>query len=226
MHILITGANRPLGRLVAEHLSRSHRLRLTGVSSPGGRASAEYVQGDLRRPDFAASLVDDIDAVVHLAEFDPAPLEAPDAEQERLERATLGTYRLCAAAREAGAGRIVVAGSLSVFDAYPDEYLVDEQWRPRPEADADHLAPYLCELVVREFAREGPISGVCLRFAPIGEDPETNTRSEDALEAIERALEIELGPPGYNWHVFHVASSGRFIERNARLMLGFEREGA
>lgn len=226
MHILITGADRPLGRLAAGHLGGAHRLRLTGISSPGGRASAEYVQGDLRSPDVAASVVEDTDAVLHLAEFDPAPLEVPDAEQERLERATLGTYRLCAAAREAGVGRIVVAGSISVFDAYPDEYLIDEQWRPRPEADADHLAPYLCELVVREFAREGPISGVCLRFAPIGEDPEANTRPDDALEAVERALELQLGPPGYNWHVFHVASSGRFIERNARLTLGFGREGA
>jgi hypothetical protein len=82
------------------------------------------------------------------------------------------------------------------------------------------LAPYLCEMVVREFMRAGPMTGVGLRFRPIGDDLELNTRLEDALAAIERALELELGPPGYRWHAFHVASSPRFLMRQADLTLG------
>ncbi len=221
MRILITGADRSLGRHAARHLGREHAIRLTGAA-PADDLGDDYRPADLTSPEQVAALVEGMDAVLHLAEFDPEPPDGPDAEQETLRRATLGTYVLCQAARQAGVGRIVVAGTLSVFDAYPDSYLIDEQWRPRPAPDAAHLAPYLCEVVAREFAREGPVTGVCLRFAPIGDDPEANTRLADALGAIDRALQLELGPPGYRWHVFHVASSPRYIMRNARLVLGFE----
>ncbi|MFW6189243.1 MAG: NAD-dependent epimerase/dehydratase family protein [Planctomycetota bacterium] len=223
MEILITGADRPLGRRAAEHLGPRHGLRPVG-RSPAEEAGAgpDYTRADLRSPEQVEPLVRGADAVLHLTEFDPAPLSGSNAEQRLLERATLGAYTLCVEAREAGVERVVVAGSLRIFDSYPSSCLIDEQWRPRPDANARSLAPYLAELAVREFAREGPLCGVCLRFLPIGEDPERNTRPEDALAALDRALDLELGPPGYRWHVFHVARSGRFITRQARLILGFD----
>jgi nucleoside-diphosphate-sugar epimerase len=225
MHILITGADRPLAQAVAGHLRPHHELCLTGVGeAPEGCGGADYRQADLRSQAVVEKLVAGIDAILHLAEFDPAPLDRPDAEQAAIERATLGSYILCDEARKAGVDRVVVVSTLEVFDAYPDSYMLDEQWKPLPDPTAEHLAPHLCETVVREFVREGPIAGVGLRFAPIGNDPERHTRLADALGAIDRALEVKLGPPSYRWHVFHVASSPRFIMREARLTLGLEEQ--
>ncbi len=227
MKILVTGADRPLGAAAARHLAGGHQLRLTGYSgaAPGGGVAAQYRQEDLRRPEAAEALVREMDAILHFAEFNPKPLTGPNAAHELLTRATLSTYLLCRAARDVGVSRIIVAGRLSVFDSYPESYLVDEQWKPRPAPRAADLAPYLCEQVVREFPREGGITGLCLRFRPIGDDPEQNTRLEDALQAIDRALELDLGSPGYRWHVFHIASSPRFLSRQAQLILGFQPQG-
>lgn len=161
-----------------------------------------------------------VDAVVHLAEFDPLPRPGLASDVDVLEHASLGTYRLFGAAREAGVERVVLVGWLSFFDAYPPEHLIDEMWRPRPDTAALHLAPYVAELVGREFCREGGSNAVCLRFLPIG-DGEENTSPDDVKVALDRALALRLETPGYRWQVFHIASSPRFILRNARLGLGF-----
>jgi nucleoside-diphosphate-sugar epimerase len=223
MRILVTGADQTLGREVALHLSRSHDVRATGFSPPPEADPGEltYHQVDLRSGEAVRPLVADTDAVVHVAEFDAPIGDSPEAEVDALDRAARGTYVLCAEARNAGVDRIIVAGSLEVFDAYPDNYLIDEQWKPRPLPDARHMVPFLCETSTREFPREGGIRGVCLRLAPIGRDPELNTRLQDALHAVDCALDLEFREAGYRWYVFHIASSPRFLPRDARLILGF-----
>ncbi len=226
MKLLITGANQPLGRAVARHFARGHTLKLTGCLEPSNGGNREDNRcADLCDRSVAEGLVRGMNAVVHLGEFDAPPPSSPQEEARALVRATQGTYALCSAARDAGVGRIVVVSRLSVFDTYPDQYLIDEQWRPRPRAQARDLAPYLCEQVVREFCREGPICGVGLRFRPIGDDEEANTSLADALEAMQKALALPLGPPGYRWHVFHVASSLRFLMRQADTLLQLGRQG-
>jgi nucleoside-diphosphate-sugar epimerase len=223
MRILVTGADQPLGREVALHLSRSHDVRATGFSPTSAADLGEfaYYQADLRSEEAVRPLVADTDAVIHVAEFDAPIGNSPEAEIEALDRAGRGTYVLCDEARNAGVDRVIVAGSLEVFDAYPDNYLIDEQWKPRPMPDARHMVPFLCETSAREFPREGGIRGVCLRFAPIGQDPELNTRLQDALHAVDCALDLEFREAGYRWYVFHIASSQRFLPRDARLILGF-----
>jgi hypothetical protein len=62
---------------------------------------------------------------------------------------------------------------------------------------------------------------ICLRFMEIGDDPETQTRLGDAVRAVERALALPFEIDGYRWHVFHVASSPRFLMRDALRQLGF-----
>lgn len=208
MNLLITGADRALGRLAAERLGASHELRLCGAET------------DLRSPGQVQALVAGVGAVLHLAEFEPAPRTGPNAELEAIEHASLGTYRLLAAAREAGVSRVVLASTLAFFDAYPATWRVDELWQPRPSTRVDQLAPFLAERVAAEFAREGGIRAVCLRFAPIGDDPERHTTAADAMAAIDAALALEFTVPGYRWQVYHVASSPRFIPRQARLGLG------
>jgi hypothetical protein len=47
--------------------------------------------------------------------------------------------------------------------------------KPLPQTDAASLVPYLAELTVREFVRAENVVGVCLRFGPLGNDPDGTT---------------------------------------------------
>ena len=221
MNILITGADRPLGHLAAGHFQDAHRLRLTGETRS---ASGDGYQGaDLREPEEVAPLVEGIQAVLHLAVYDPAPLSGRNPEQDRLELASRGTYVLLDEARKAGVERVVLASTLALMAAYPEDYVVEENWQPKPAAEAESLAPYLSEIVCREFAREGGIHAIGLRFGPLG-DAEGTTEA-DALHALERALAMGFERPGYRWHLFHICASERFPMGAARRGLQFEREG-
>jgi len=216
MPILLTGHATPLGRAIADRLAgHGHFITtLPDRTSLPGNADNE--------PRDVASLTEqlrDVEAIVHAENF-----AIDDGADEALafHRATTDIYHLCQAAVAAGVDRIIAIGSLNIYDAVPWRYLVDEMWRPRPEPKPRALLPYLASGCVREFVRHGSIKGVCLRLAPIGDDPETETRLDDALQAIERALELAFDPSGYRWHVIHVANSLRFLNRDARRILGFE----
>ena len=225
MQLLITGADRPLGKATAERLCATHELRLTGIAPGPSSVDWDYQQADLRSAEQVAGLVPGVDVVLHLAEFEPTVGGYEGEEQERLERATLGTHMLCQEARKAGVERIVVASTLKVFDAHPERFQINEMWKPRPAPTVEHLAPYLCEQVVREFAREGDINGLCLRFLPVGDDPERNTSLGDALHALECAMALQFTSPGRHWRVFHIASSPRYPVWEAIRRLGFKPEG-
>lgn len=189
MRILITGGGE-LGRALAERLRPAHDVRET--------------DGDLRDPETVAPLVAGVEAIAHLAVYDPGkPATAAD-EQDLLERASRGTFVLEHEALKAGVGRIVVASRLDVMLDYPPDYVVDETWRPRPEADAASLAPWLAELTLREFARAEALHGIALRMSP------ELTAPELAVAALERALTMELPATGHRWRLYHLDSTGRF----------------
>ena len=223
MNLLITGADRPLGGLAARVFRNAHRLRLTGIgaSLAGELSDLDYRTADLRTPEEAAPLVEGMDAVLHLAVYDPAPLSGPSAQTDRLDVAARGTYVLLSEAREAGVERAILVSTLALFEAYPEDYVVDEAWQPEPSADAEALAPYLSELTCREFARAGGICAVCLRFGALGEAE--GTTEEDAVRALEDALALEFEQPGYRWGLFHISSGKRFSTGAARGPLQLER---
>lgn len=227
MRLLITGADGPLGRLAAAHLGGRHDLLLCGAAGKLDGVGHRYRQVDLRSAEDVRQLVVGREAILHFSEFVPALRTGHLAEQDTLDHAAVGTYRLCGAAREAGVGRMILASTLAFFDAYPKDFMVDELWRPWPATEPEQLAPFMAEIVVREFCREGGINAVCLRFLPIGDDRETNTSAADALQAIDKALAVQFKTPGYRWQLYHIAAADRFITRNARLGLGYgSRQGA
>ncbi|MSS71768.1 MAG: NAD(P)-dependent oxidoreductase [Candidatus Latescibacteria bacterium] len=220
MRVLITGADRPLGAALARDLGRDFSLRLTGVGASEGK---EYRQADLRDPAAVAPLVAGMDAVIHAAPFDPAPLSGATAEQETLDVASRGTYVLFQEAMKAGAGKTVLISQMALMSAYPEEYVVDESWQPQPAPEASSLGPYLSELVGREFARDGSLGVVCLRFGEVGS--REGTTEADAAHAVRQALTIEPKARGYRWGLFHVTSGGRFgLAAAAREPLNFKRQ--
>jgi nucleoside-diphosphate-sugar epimerase len=225
MNLLVTGSDLPLGRAAAESLESDHTLRLCGRSSLEDKPAPDqnYHKADLTTPGTATDLVEGVDAVLHLENHDPDPPETDDEECELLRRASLGSYRLCTAAREADVDRVIVAGTLDVYEGYPKEYVVDERWKPRPGPEAERVAPYLAELSAREFPREGGLHGICLRMGPLGDDPEETSRA-NALHAITCALDTTFEPAGYRWHVFNIGNSTRFLSREANTHMGYQRQ--
>ena len=223
MRILITGADQRLGAIAGAHFGKDRDLLLTGQGTENPASSSlEYRSADLRDPEAVPSLVAGVDAVLHLANFDPPALTSGNAEQERLEISARGTYVLLDAARTAGVERVVLASNLDLVSDYPEDYVVDEFWQPRPEARADSLAPYLSEIVCREYCREGGIRCVCLRFGAL--DEPDSTRSSDAIEAMEKALVMPMEDADYRWHLFHISSSPRLPSVSAKRFLGLELE--
>lgn len=217
MHILITGADCPLGQLTAKHFGPVHHVRAVGRGN-GPREDGAYIRADLREPEVVAPLLEGVDAVFHLDVFDPADALS---EKECLDCASRGTYVLLHEARKAGVERVVLVSPLSLMAAYPEDHVVDESWKPLPEPDAPSLSPYLAELACREFAREEGIFSICLRFGILGED----TSESIALKALEGALSMPVEAKGYRWQVFHVTSGGRFETRSALKALHLESKG-
>ena len=223
MNILLTGADRPLGKLAAAHLGRDHRLRLAG-STPeldSELPATDYRVADLRVPDEVAPLVAGMDAVLHLDPFAPAPVTGADAEQERLDIAARGTYVLLQMASEAGVNKAIVASTMALFESYPKDYMIDDTWQPQPSAQAESLAPWMSELTAREFARQGELDVICLRFGTLG--VADGTAAEDVARALTGALGVDFHRPGYRWCLFHVVSGGRFATERGPFPL--ERSG-
>jgi nucleoside-diphosphate-sugar epimerase len=220
MRILITGSNSRLGTALVTALATAHEVRTLDLESGGAGSVPTYV-GDPRERDFAAQAVADCDAIVHLA-----PLAAPGASPiDVLDAATRGTYNLLTTA--SSASRFILISTLRLFESYPMEWRVTEQWAPRPTSDVEDLAPYLAELTAREVARVAPMKVIALRLGDVVDDASIAGRRpdprwlhvEDAVQAVERALSFGEPPPGSwepsirhpttGWWVFHIPGGGR-----------------
>lgn len=228
MRILITGVDQPLGELAARALRGEHELRLTGAlaEAPAGLEALPYTPADLREPDQVAPLLEGIEAVAHLALH--TPFATPDAAAEKLalDVSARGMFVLLHAALKAGVRRVLLASRLDqVMGEYPADYVVDENWKPMPQATAASLAPYMAEITLREFVRAEEIVGVCLRLGDLGSGP-AGTTSEDAVAAIRKALTMDLTGCHYRWWLYHICSTDRYpLGAAASPPLSFTRGG-
>jgi nucleoside-diphosphate-sugar epimerase len=211
MRVLVTGGDGVLAASIVPALASSFDLRLMGRahSASPGLEGFPYTAADLCEAEQAERVAAGADAVLHLE-----PFTAPQGEAEALVRASRGTFVLLHAALKWGVGRVVLASRLELLTAYPESCVVDENWRPRPRADAASLAPYLAELTVREFVRAEALLGICLRLGE-ADSAGYRTSPEDAARAFTRALEMDLGGRKHRWWLFHVDSSGRFPRKAA-----------
>ena len=227
MKLLITGADRPLGGLAARALQSEHSLRLTGGGSlaPPGLEGCHYTPADLREPEQVQPLVDGIDAVLHL-ENHAAPVTTDwRSENAALDHAARGTFVLLHAALKAGVQRFILASRLELMAAHPEEHVIDENWRARPQPTAASLAAFMAELTVREFVRAESLLSVCLRLGELGNGP-ADTTPDDAVAALRRALEMEMGDRKYRWWLYHICSTDRYIlGAAAEPLFSFQRTG-
>ena len=200
MPILIAGRKDRVSAALVNALARGHDVR-----------TLDHSGGDPRDQDQVARAASDCEVIV-LA----PPYVAPDApEGEILEAATRGTYNLLT---QSSAARVILLTSLRLFERYPADYWVAEQWAPLPTTDIDDLAPYLAELVTREVARVRPVQVVTLRLGEVVDDYYANENPtdprwlhvDDAMHAVECALNFEppADGPQTGWWVFHIPGGG------------------
>ena len=206
MKVVVTGADGTLGKMLC------HRLGACDVV-PVGAAAESDLEGYRRVDLFLAEEVESVfagaEAVVHAQPFDlSAGAGGARGEGALLDLAARGTYVLVTTAHQVGVKRLVLVSKMALMEDYPEEYLVNPEWRPLPRAEAGSLAPYLAELVCREIARTGKIEVACLRLRAL--DAADGTSAADAVEAVDAALKGKYGTKGYSWDLRHVISGGRF----------------
>ena len=198
MKIWVTGVEDPLTLRVANILERTHEIVTSDASV------------DLREPQQVGPLAAEVEAILHSA----VAHGGSTTDEGILDRSARGAYVILNEAVKAGVGRAVLISSLSCFEDYPANYVVDETWRPMPRPEAASLAPLMAERTFREFARQESINVICLRFGEI--DAPEGTPWDLALEAIERALTMTIEDGSYRWWLFHVADSDRYPPRAAK----------
>ena len=120
MNILVTNPASRLSREIVQALSLTHEVELAG--GPFGHEEAQN------------ELVKDMDAVVHSLQDSPSI-----DESERLDQAMRQPYNLLWACVQGGVSRFVFLSSLSSMKAYPENYFVNEKWRPLPTTEIDGL---------------------------------------------------------------------------------------
>ena len=173
--ILLTGIAGFIGSHLAESLARdgwpirgvdaftdtyAPRQKWDNLAAVARSSNVELATADLARDDLHG-LLEDVDAVVHLAGEPGVPASWGPAFATYVERNITATQRLLEAAATAGVSRFVYASSSSVYG--PAERQLVESAVPRP------LSPYGAsklagEVLVGAYAQERGLSTVSLRY--------------------------------------------------------------
>ncbi|MYD59756.1 MAG: NAD(P)-dependent oxidoreductase [Gemmatimonadetes bacterium] len=213
MNVLITSGKTALSRALSADLSKEHNVVLTDLVDV--ETDCDFVKCELGHEGETETLVQGMDAIVHLAEL---PEELKSDERE-IDFQTRCTYNIMHAAREKNVPHVIYISSLSLFASCDPNWNVTEVWAPRPTTESGPMARYLGEFTCREFAREHSVRVTCLRFGDIDGDGDTALTTEDAVKAIGKAL-VKNGPM---WQVLHVQSdvaNARFPTNQAKQTLG------
>lgn len=169
MRLAITGAAGRVAELLRPALA-GHTVRVVDRRPAAGWGDADVVTGDLADPAVAASTVDGVDAVLHLA-ANPNPMTPWAALIRPNIEATVAALD---AAREAGVHRIVLASSVHALGGWlrPGGGLVDPQAPARPCCRYGATKAF-AEAVGAETAHVSSTSVVCLRLGGCRVTPPT-----------------------------------------------------
>jgi nucleoside-diphosphate-sugar epimerase len=250
MKVLVTGGGGYIGAVLCERfLEAGHEVRVLDRLYWGRKplehlaGRIEIVQADVRT--FDASLLDGIEAVVHLAGLsnDPTAEYKPDANWEMN---AVATARLAALCRERGISRFTFGSSASIYDGLGDgEFDETAQVKPRGaysqskfeaerkllEAADGRFAPVLLrqgtvygysprmrfDLVVNTFIKDALIRGkLFLHGGGWMWRPLVDVR--DVAEAHLRCIEAPAGSLG--GEIFNVVHDNFQIRQLAMLVAG------
>jgi nucleoside-diphosphate-sugar epimerase len=146
---LVTGGAGFIGSHLSEELlRRGHRVRIADSLITGSRSNvehlpqAEFLEGDLADLDFARHAAEGVEVVLHQAALPSVPRSVKDPITSN--RANVdATLNVLVAARDAGARRVVFAGSSSAYGN-------TETLPKHEEMPSNPLSPYALQKVVGE----------------------------------------------------------------------------
>ncbi len=169
MNCLITGGAGFIGSNLAEYLlARGWTVRILDNLSTGRRVNlaaferrVEFIEGDIRDRELVGRAAAGCRVIFHQAALPSVPRSVKDPALTNEVNVT-GTLNVLLAAREAGAERVVLASSSSIYGDNP-EMPRREELTPRP------LSPYAvsklaCEHYARAFAVVYGLQTVALRY--------------------------------------------------------------
>lgn len=169
MKLLITGGGGRLGRWVVEELRSDHEVVVAGLEEIPPEAvwpGVRYERADLTDAQAVARVVEDTEAIVHLAAF-PSPIgrEPEDVFTNNMT----STFNVVEAAIRQGARKIIYSSSGSALgfafrfrDMVPDYMPMDEEHPLRPQ-DAYGLSKWLGEEILEAATRRTGIRTIALR---------------------------------------------------------------
>lgn len=216
----MTGAAGNIGRALRAHLAdQGVALVSIDLREPAAVSTDDHVlQTDIGDPAALDVAFDGCDGVVHLAGI------ADEADFHDLAEVNIvGTYHVLEAARRAGVGRVVSAGSNRVTGAYDVDTIVDESMPPRPDGFYG-VSKVAVEALSRLYADKFGLRTVVIRIGSYEAAPSTAREMRtwlspaDALRAFDAAMTTELPHA-----VFYAVSAnrGRWWSAEAGEAVGF-----
>ncbi|MDP2242018.1 MAG: NAD(P)-dependent oxidoreductase [Burkholderiales bacterium] len=166
--LLITGASGAIGSCLRAEMRNAYALvRLSDVRPlPAPVAVEECIRADLGNFEAVASLMQDIDCVIHLG---GVPKE--DSWNAILEHNIVGTYNVFEAARQAGVKRVIYASSNHVIGYYRADKTIGVEEPPRPDSRYG-VSKVFGEALGRLYADKHGLSVACLRIGSFRERPQ------------------------------------------------------
>lgn len=193
MRVLVTGADGFVGRAVCADLARAGETVVAGTRRgvPVQHAHETRALGDLGRLRDPDGLLEDLDAVVHLAARVHVGSDAsPDAAAAYREVNVDATRRLGQAAARAGVRRFIFLSSVKVCGERTTSRPFDETDGPDPRGPYA-LSKLEAEQALAEISREG-LETVVLR-PPLVYGPGVKANFLDLLRVCDSALPLPLG---------------------------------
>jgi nucleoside-diphosphate-sugar epimerase len=201
---LVTGGAGFIGSHLAQRLAKEgHRVRVLDNFSTGHRATVsrlaevfgdriEILEGDIRDPDRCRAAAEGCRAVFHQAALPSVPRSVTDPLTSHEVNAT-GTLNLLIAARDAGVGRFILAGSSSVYGDAPRLPKVEDM--PPQTRSPYALGKLAGEEYARLFHELYGLSTVTLRYFNVfGPRQDPNSPYAAVIPLFIRALR-EGRPP-------------------------------
>jgi nucleoside-diphosphate-sugar epimerase len=171
MRILLTGGTGTVGRMaVARLVQHGHQVRVVGRRAESVISGAEYAQCDINDYQRLSTLMEGMEAVVHLAAI-ANPALGPGHEIMRVNAA--GTFNVYHAAAAAGIKRVVQASSINALGYnfgvvdFPLRYFPMDEDHPTFTTDPYSFSKQIVEEIAAYYWRREGISGVSLRLPAV-----------------------------------------------------------
>lgn len=159
--VLVTGGSGRLGSYVVEALHSDYDVRVLDLVTP--RQDVEAIIGSVDDQEVVSKAMQDIDAVIHLANLD-AGVRVPEHEFIRVNVG--GTWNVIEAAEKAGVRRFVYASSYNATGfskSFPPQYLPVDVHHPTNPVHVYGISKVLTEVMCKAFSRRSDMTIVCLR---------------------------------------------------------------